>query len=162
MHALTRTEDSPPDSMSRAPAIMWPPIVLLPISEENAAAHNPTANSPEAQPPIVGSRIAAIVAGALDMESGGLSSVRVKACITVVMVIGGVVAVAFGGIPVQLIVTAQAVTIFVVPLVGIVLVALARHPDRGRLRLGVAQTVLACAGVAFLLVLALTYLGNLL
>jgi Mn2+/Fe2+ NRAMP family transporter len=103
-----------------------------------------------------------MIAGALDMESGGLSSVRVKACITVVMVIGGVVAVAFGGIPVQLIVTAQAVTIFVVPLVGIVLVALARHPDRGRLRLGVAQTVLACAGVAFLLVLALTYLGNLL
>lgn len=103
-----------------------------------------------------------MIAGALDMESGGLSSVRVKACITVVMVIGGVVAIVFGGIPVQLIVTAQAVTIFVVPLVGIVLVALARHPDRGRLRLGVAQTVLACAGVAFLLVLALTYLGNLL
>jgi manganese transport protein len=103
-----------------------------------------------------------MIAGALDVESGGLSSARVKLCITAVMVIGGVVAVVFGGIPVQLIVTAQAVTIFAVPLVGIVLVALARHADRGRLRLGAAQTALACAGVAFLLVLALTYLGNLL
>lgn len=103
-----------------------------------------------------------MIAGALGIESGGLSSARVKACITAVMVIGGVVAIVFGGIPVQLIVTAQAVTIFAVPLIGIVLVALARHADRGRLRLGVAQTALACAGIAFLLALALTYLGNLL
>jgi Mn2+/Fe2+ NRAMP family transporter len=103
-----------------------------------------------------------MIAGALDMESGGLASSRVKVCITAVMVIGGIVAVLFGGIPLQLIVTAQAVTIFVVPLVGVVLVALARDRDRGHLRLGRVQLALASAGIAFLLLLALTYLGNLL
>jgi manganese transport protein len=103
-----------------------------------------------------------MIAGALGAESGGLTSPRVKACITVVMVIGGVVAVVFGGIPLQLIVTAQAVTIFAVPLVGIALLVLARHADRAGLRLGTAQSVLALAGIAFLIVLALTYVGNLL
>jgi manganese transport protein len=103
-----------------------------------------------------------MIAGAFDAESGGLASPRVKACITAVMVIGGVVAVVFGGIPLQLIITAQAVTIFAVPLIGIALVVLARHPDRAGLRLGPAQLALALAGIAFLIVLALTYVWNLL
>ncbi|MGH3585770.1 MAG: Nramp family divalent metal transporter [Pseudonocardia sp.] len=101
-----------------------------------------------------------MIAGALDIESGGLTSPRVKMCITAVMLIGGVVAVAFGGIPLQLIVTAQAVTIFAVPLIGIALVVLARHPDRADLRLGPAQLTLALAGIAFLIALALTYVWN--
>ena len=103
-----------------------------------------------------------MIAGALDVESGGLASARVKACITAVMIIGGVVAVLFGGIPLQLIVTAQAVTIFAVPLIGIVLVALARHRDRADLRLGPAQLALSVVGIGFLLVLAMTYVWNLL
>jgi manganese transport protein len=103
-----------------------------------------------------------MIAGALGVESGGLSSARVKACITAVMIIGGFVAVIFGGIPLQLIVTAQAVTIFVVPLIGVVLVALARHSDRADLKLGPGQFALSIAGIGFLLVLALTYVWNLL
>ncbi|MPV36479.1 Nramp family divalent metal transporter [Georgenia subflava] len=103
-----------------------------------------------------------MLAGALGIEGGGLDSRRVKLCITFVLVLGGVVAVVFGGIPVQLILTAQAVTIFVVPLIGVVLVALARHRDRGRLAIGTPQLVLAVVGVLFLLLLAINYVRNLL
>jgi Mn2+/Fe2+ NRAMP family transporter len=103
-----------------------------------------------------------MLAGALGVERGGLGSTRVKLCITFVMVLGGVVALTFGGIPVQLIMTAQAVTIFVVPLIGVALVVLARHRDRGSLAVGVPQLVLAVVGVLFLLLLAVNYLRNLL
>lgn len=103
-----------------------------------------------------------MLAGALGIEAGGLESKRVKLCITLVLVLGGVVAVAFGGIPVQLILTAQAVTILLVPLIGVVLVALSRHRDRGALRLRTPQLVLAVIGVLFLTLLAITYVRNLL
>ena len=103
-----------------------------------------------------------MLAGALGIERGGLASTRVKVCITVVMVLGGVVAVVFGGIPVQLIMTAQAVTILVVPLIGVALVVLARHRDRGALAIGTPQLVLAAVGVLFLLLLAINYVRNLL
>ena len=103
-----------------------------------------------------------MLAGALDIESGGLSSARVKVCISVVILLGGVVAAIFGGLPVQLIITAQAVTIFVVPLIGVLLVWLGRVPERGELKLSVAQLVLAVVGVLFLVLLAVNYLRNLL
>ena len=103
-----------------------------------------------------------MLAGALGLEKGGLSSTKVKICITVVMLLGGVVAVIFGGIPVQLIVTAQAVTILLVPLIGVVLVLLARHRDRGSLRVRPPQLILAVVGVLFLVLLAINYVGQLL
>lgn len=103
-----------------------------------------------------------MLAGAFGLEEGGLSSSRVKACISAVIVLGGAVAAIFGGLPVQLIITAQAVTIFVVPLIGVLLVWLGRVPERGELRLPAAQLVLAVAGVLFLVLLALNYLRNLL
>ena len=98
-----------------------------------------------------------MLAGAFGVEKGGLDSARVKGLITLVIVLGGIVAILFGGIPVQLIITAQAVTIFVVPLIGAALVALARSRDRGALRIGLPQFVLAVVGVLFLVVLAVTY-----
>ena len=103
-----------------------------------------------------------MIAGVLQVETGGLRSAKVKACITLVIVIGGVVAVVFGGIPIELIVTAQAVTIFAVPLIGLVLVLLARHRDRGRLVIGRVQLTLALVGLVFLVLLAVTYLRDLL
>ncbi len=103
-----------------------------------------------------------MIAGALGLEAGGLSSPKVKACIATVMVIGGVVAVIFGDIPIQLIVTAQAVTILAVPLIGVAMVLLARHRDRGRLAVGNVQLGLSLVGVAFLFVLAYTFLQALL
>ena len=103
-----------------------------------------------------------MLAGALNLEEGGLSSSRVKVCISAVILLGGIVATIFGGLPVQLIITAQAVTIFVVPLIGVLLVWLGRVPERGALKLPVAQFVLAVAGVLFLILLAINYLRNLL
>lgn len=103
-----------------------------------------------------------MLAGALGIEGGGLHSKEVKACITLVMVLGGTVAVIFGGIPIQLILTAQAVTILVVPLIGVVLILLARHRDRGTLAIGTPQLILGVLGVLFLLLLAITYVRNLL
>lgn len=103
-----------------------------------------------------------LLAGAFKIERGGLQSVPVKLCITAVMVLGGVVAIAFGRVPLQLIVTAQAVTILVAPLIGIVMLILARHSDRGRLRIGIPQLVLALIALAFLFLLAANYLRTLL
>jgi len=99
-----------------------------------------------------------MLAGVFGIEKGGLRSTSVKACITIVMVLGGVVAVVFGGIPVQLIITAQAVTIFAVPLIGLVIVVLARSRDRGSLKAPTAQFVLGIAGLLFLVILAGTYI----
>lgn len=53
--------------------------------------------------------------------TGQLQSSMVRFLIGVVMVIGAVVAIIFGKLPLQLIVLAQAVTIFIVPFIGIAL-----------------------------------------
>jgi Mn2+/Fe2+ NRAMP family transporter len=102
-----------------------------------------------------------MLAGALGIDRGGLDSKVVKLCITAVLLLGGIVAVVFGGIPVQLILTAQAVTILVVPMIGIALVVLARSRDRGSLRIGAAQLTLALFGILFLLALAVQYIVSL-
>ncbi|EHK85619.1 Nramp family divalent metal transporter [Saccharomonospora azurea] len=102
----------------------------------------------------------AMLAGASGREEGGLRSTVVKACITVVMLLGGVVAVVFGGIPVKLILTAQAATIFVAPAVAVALVLLARHRSRGALAIGAVQTSLGVVGVGFLVLLAVSYVRN--
>lgn len=101
-----------------------------------------------------------MLAGVFKSDGGGMASVPVKICISLVIVLGGIVAAVFGGIPIQLILTAQAVTILAVPLIGVVMVLLARHRDRGTLRISTAQSVLGLMGVAFLVFLAVTYLGN--
>ncbi len=103
-----------------------------------------------------------MLAGVFRIDSGGLSSVPVKICISLVIVLGGVVAAVFGGVPIQLILTAQAVTILAVPLIGVVMVVLSRHRDRGALRIGAGQLSLAVVGLGFLLFLAVTYLRSLL
>ncbi|MEO5650284.1 MAG: Nramp family divalent metal transporter [Ginsengibacter sp.] len=50
---------------------------------------------------------------------GELSSRRIRILIALIMLIGAVVAIIFGKLPLQLIILAQAVTIFVVPFIGI-------------------------------------------
>jgi len=102
-----------------------------------------------------------MLAGVFRVDRGGLASVPVKLCISAVIVLGGVVAVVFGRVPLQLIVTAQAVTIIAVPLIGVAMVVLGRHRDRGALRIGIPQLVLALAGLAFLVVLAINYVVKL-
>ncbi|UTX54129.1 Nramp family divalent metal transporter [Leucobacter aridicollis] len=102
-----------------------------------------------------------MLAGVFKIDGGGLASAPVKACISLVIVLGGVIATVFGGIPIQLIITAQAVTIIVVPLIGAVMVFLGRHRDRGELRIKTPQLVLALFGLAFLLFLAGSYVVKL-
>jgi manganese transport protein len=77
----------------------------------------------------------ATIGGALLSDAFGLGhrlgSAVVKALITLVMILGGTIAIAFGTIPIQLIIFAQAITIFVVPFIGLLLLWLAS--DRARL-----------------------------
>lgn len=103
-----------------------------------------------------------MLAALFGREQGGMNATFTKVCITLVMVVGGVVAVMFGGIPVQLILTAQAVTIFVVPLIGVVMVLLGCDRERGALRIAPWQLVVGALGVGILLWLALTYAMRLL
>lgn len=56
---------------------------------------------------------------------GGLNSKAVRVLIALVMLIGAVIALIFGKIPLELIVFAQSVTIFVVPLIGIAMYLIA-------------------------------------
>ncbi len=56
---------------------------------------------------------------------GSLQSGMVRFFIGVIMVIGSVVAISFGKLPLELIVLAQAVTIFVVPFIGVALYLIA-------------------------------------
>ncbi|ERJ58014.1 Nramp family divalent metal transporter [Sphingobacterium paucimobilis] len=71
----------------------------------------------------------ATVGGALLGDALGfgssLSSVKVKFLISVVMILGSIVAVLFGKLPLELIVIAQSITIFLVPFIGISIYAIA-------------------------------------
>lgn len=102
-----------------------------------------------------------MLAGVFRIDRGGLSSIPVKLCISLVILLGGVVALVFGKVPLQLIITAQAVTIVAVPLIGLAMVVLARHRDRGALRIGIPQLVLGLVGLAFLVGLAVSYVVQL-
>ncbi|MGO3146227.1 MAG: Nramp family divalent metal transporter [Leucobacter sp.] len=98
-----------------------------------------------------------MLAGVFRVDGGGIASVPVRLCISFVIVLGGVVAAVFGGVPIQLIITAQAVTILAVPVIGVVMILLGRHKDRGALRIGTPQLILSLLGLAFLLFLAVIY-----
>lgn len=50
---------------------------------------------------------------------GSLKSGKIRFLIALIMIIGAIVAIVFGQLPIQLIVLAQAVTIFIVPFIGI-------------------------------------------
>lgn len=92
-----------------------------------------------------------------------LGSRRVKACISVVMVLGGIVAAVFGRVPLELITTAQATTVLGVPLIGALLLLLAMDGKRlGSLKLDPVRLVVCGFGLAFLIVLATSYAGALL
>lgn len=66
----------------------------------------------------------ALLGDALGFGSS-LSSKKVKVLISIVMVLGCIVAVTFGKLPLELIVIAQSITIFLVPFIGISIFAIA-------------------------------------
>jgi manganese transport protein len=85
-----------------------------------------------------------------------LSTRPVKYFIALVMVFGAVIAIAFGRLPLQLIVFAQSVTIFVVPIIGVSMYLIAN--DRklmGNLTNTVSARILGGLGLALIIGLAL-------
>jgi manganese transport protein len=84
-----------------------------------------------------------------------LRNKAVRIFIMAVMLLGGIVAVIFGKVPIQLILFVQPITIIVVPLIGYALFALANDKKvMGELKNTVTQNVITVLGLLFLLVLA--------
>lgn len=88
--------------------------------------------------------------------SGGLNSKAVRALIALVMLIGAVIALIFGKIPLELIVFAQSVTIFVVPLIGIAMYLIANDEKiMGNNRNSPAVKIIGALGLLLIIGLAI-------
>lgn len=89
--------------------------------------------------------------------SGGLSSKAIRWLIALVMLIGAGVAIAFGKLPLQLIIIAQAVTIFVVPFIGIALYLVANDKKiMGEYRNKAFSNIVGVIGLLVIIFLALS------
>lgn len=84
-----------------------------------------------------------------------LESTKVRYVIMSVIFIGAVVAISFGSLPIELIVMAQAFTIIVGPLIGLMLYLIARdRAKKDQLELGLVLQIVLILGLILLLVLA--------
>jgi len=84
-----------------------------------------------------------------------LESKNVRYVIMSVIVIGALVAVVFGSLPIELIVTAQGFTIIVVPIIGLMLFLIARDRAANKhLKLSAPLQILLILGLVVLLILA--------
>lgn len=92
-----------------------------------------------------------------------LSNKAVKLLIALVMVIGAVVAISFGKqLPLHLIVMAQSVTIFIVPLIGIVLYVIGNNEKiMGPLKNNRTQKIMGMVGLLLVVILAIYNAKNL-
>ena len=87
---------------------------------------------------------------------GHLSSKMVRVFIAIIMLIGATVAITFGKLPLQLIVLAQAVTIFIVPFIGIALFLVANDEKiMGPLKNTKFTNIAAVLGLLLMLGLAI-------
>lgn len=88
-------------------------------------------------------------------RSSRLDDSRTRILIAVVMIVGAVIAISFGKIPLQAIVLAQSVTIFIVPIIGTALFLLANDQGiMGSLRNNRFQQIMGIAGLLLLATLA--------
>jgi len=86
-----------------------------------------------------------------------LESIKVRAMIMLVIVIGATVAIVFGNLPIELIVLAQSLTIIVSPLIGLLLLLIAFGKSaKNEIELGTGLRALLILGWLVLLFLALT------
>ena len=84
-----------------------------------------------------------------------LSSMKVKIAIITVMLFGSIIALVFNGAPVNLIIFAQGVTIFVVPFIAISILIIANSKEvMGDLKNGVTSNILGGIGLIVLVYLA--------
>jgi Mn2+/Fe2+ NRAMP family transporter len=85
-----------------------------------------------------------------------LSSKITRALIGLVMVCGAIIAIIFGKLPLELIVFAQSITIFLVPFIGFALYSIAnKEAIMGKYANGIQTKVIGAVGLLVLLVLAL-------
>src|SRR5699024_1034047 len=91
-----------------------------------------------------------------------LSSKPVRICISLIMIAGAVIAIIFGGLPLELIVFAQGITIFIVPFIGVGIFIIANDKDlMGTLANKKLDNVLGIIGLIVLFGLALGNFNNL-
>jgi manganese transport protein len=91
-----------------------------------------------------------------------LTSKVVKVLIALVMVFGAVIAIIFGKLPLQLIVFAQSVTIFLVPFIGIAMFAVSNDGKiMGRQKNTVAVKIFGSLGLLILVLLAISNVNEL-
>lgn len=84
-----------------------------------------------------------------------LTNIKVKGAIIVVMVFGSIIALVFNGAPLNLIVFAQGVTIFVVPFIAIAILIVANSKKvMGNLTNGIMSNLLGVVGLVVLVYLA--------
>ena len=91
-----------------------------------------------------------------------LNSKAVRFLIALVMVIGAGIAIAFGKLPLELIVFAQSVTIFLVPFIGIAMYAIANNAQiMGPLKNSLPVKIIGGLGLCILIVLACSNVNEL-
>lgn len=108
----------------------------------------------------------AVVGGTLLADGLGyghsFGSRQVRLCTALVMVIGAVIAILFGKAPLQLIVVAQAITVFITPVIGLSLFLIARDkPLMGIYTNNRLSDVLGALGLLLILILATAGFKNL-
>ena len=102
-----------------------------------------------------------LLADALSLGSN-LSSRPVRICISLLMIAGAVIAVLFGKLPLELIVFAQGVTIFIVPFIGVAIFVIANDKEKlGSLANGWLSNFLGIIGLLVLFGLAIANINNL-
>jgi len=85
-----------------------------------------------------------------------LESKRVRAMIMLVIVLGALVAGIFGRLPIQLIITAQAMTVIIVPLIGLMIIMVARDlMHKGVIKLGLLLQIFLYVGLLLVVGLAI-------
>ncbi|OQY95250.1 MAG: manganese transporter [Sphingobacteriales bacterium UTBCD1] len=85
-----------------------------------------------------------------------LNNKVIKGLIALVMIIGASIAIIFGKLPLNLIVLAQSVTIFIVPIVGIALFTIANDEKvMGSLKNNLIQKIMGTVGLALIIFLAI-------
>lgn len=107
----------------------------------------------------------ATIGGAMLSDSFGFGSKlkdkKVKLAIIAVMLFGSIVALIFGGSPVNLIIFAQAITIVAVPVIAIALLVVANDKEvMGDLKNTLFKNIIALAGLVVLILLAFNNIKN--
>lgn len=106
------------------------------------------------------------IGGTLMADSLGygsnLNSTKVKLFIALVMVFGAIISIRFGKLPLELIVFAQSVTIFLVPFIGLALYSVSNDEKiMGEHRNSVAVRIIGALGLIILVLLAVSNVNEL-